>query len=99
MTELSPPGNSEVSESITNLWYTFNIVKGVLSQGSAEVTAASGRAVTTLRPSFSPSYHSLSGDTGERQRSGGIKLNLRDAPGSSCCAHPELSIGELLRMV
>lgn len=76
MTELSPPGNSEVAEYIPNLWYTFNIVKEVLSHGGAEVTAASGSAVTTLRRSFSPLYHSLSCDTGECWRSGGHKIEL-----------------------
>lgn len=59
MTELSPPGISEVSEYITNLWYTSNIVKEVCSHGSAEVTPASGSAVTTLRSSFSPKHHCI----------------------------------------
>lgn len=87
------------AEYIANLWHTFNIVKGVLSRGSAEVTAASGSAVTTSRPSFSPSCHSLSGDAGECGRSGGIKLNLGDALRSSCCTPPELYVGELQRML
>lgn len=60
MTELSPPRDiSEVSEYITNLWYTFNIVKEVRSHGSAEVTPASGSAITMLRCSFSPKHHCI----------------------------------------
>lgn len=59
MTELSPPGISQVSQYITNLWYALNIVKEVLSRGSTEVTAAPRRAVTTLRCSFSPKHHRI----------------------------------------
>lgn len=101
MTELSPPGFAAVSECITNLWYALNIVKEVRSHGSAEVTAASRSAITTLRCSFSPKRHGiahLAVDAGDCWRLGGIKLNLCDAFSSSC-RHLELYVGGLPRMI